>query len=121
MRFHRFAVIAIGFALTSVIGQPAAHAAQITVFCSNGIKTVVEELVPRFEAATKHTVVVKYGLAAVLKREIESGASFDVAILTPAAIDDLIKQKKIATDSRTVLARTGLGLAVRAGAPKRDI
>src|SRR5262249_23199153 len=47
-----------------------ANAAEIRVLCSNGIKAVVEELVPRFEQATRHKVVVKYGLAAALKQQI---------------------------------------------------
>jgi molybdate transport system substrate-binding protein len=98
-----------------------ATAAEIKVLCSNGIKAVVEELVPQFEHATKHKVVVKYGLAAGLKQQIESGEPFDVAILTPSLIDDVIKDGKIAPGSRTILARSGLAIAVRAGSRKVDI
>ena len=94
---------------------------EIKVLCSNGFKAVMEELASRFERATKHKVVVKYGLAAIFRRQIESGEPFDLAVLTPAAIDDLIKEGKIVADSRTTLARTGLAIAVRAGAPKPDI
>jgi molybdate transport system substrate-binding protein len=55
-----------------------------------------------------------------LKGRIESGESYDLAILTPAQLDDLIKQAK-ASGPRAVIARTGLGLMVKAGAPKLDV
>jgi molybdate transport system substrate-binding protein len=93
----------------------------IKILCSNGFKAVMEELASDFERATKHRVAVSYGLAAALKRRIESGESFDLAVLTSAATDDLIKEGKIVAASRTPLARTGLALAIRAGAPKPDI
>ena len=99
----------------------AAPGADVTVLCSSAFKAVMEELAPQFERAAHHTVAVRYGLAAVLKQQIEAGEPFDLAILTPAAIDDLIAQRSVASDSRTILARSGLGLAIRAGAHKPDI
>ena len=111
-----------GFVTMTVLAQPGvASAAEIKVLCSNGIKAVMEELVPQFERATRHTVTVTYGLSAVLKRHIEAGEPFDIAVLTPPLIDDLIKQGKIAGDSRATLARSGMALAIRAGAAKPDI
>ena len=76
---------------------------------------------PQFEKATGHKVVAKFGLAAGFKQQIESGASFDLTILTPPMIDDLIKQGRLKADSRAVIARTGLGIMVRAGARKPDV
>ncbi len=102
--------------------QPSiASAAEIRVLCSNGIKAVMEELAPQFEQTTKHKVAITYGLAAALKRQIESGEPFDVAVLTPTAIDDLIMLGKIAGQTRLVLARSPIALAVRAGAQRPDI
>jgi molybdate transport system substrate-binding protein len=112
------AVLAIVFTLSNAA---IASAAEIQVLCSNGLKAVMEELAPQFEKATGHKLVVKYGLAANFKQQIEAGQAFDVAFLTPAAIDDLIKQGKMAADSRAVIARTGLGLMIRAGAKKPDV
>lgn len=99
----------------------AAQSGDIRVLCSNGFKAVLDELAPQFERATHHRVIVRYGLAAKLKQEIEAGEAFDLAILTPAAIDDLITARKVAADSRTILARSGLGVVIRAGAHKPDI
>jgi len=109
-------------ALLLILAQSvAANAAEIRVMCSNGLKAVMEELAPQFERATGHKVVVQYGLAAGFKQQIEAGAPFDMAVLTPALVDDLIKQGKMAADTRAVIARTGLGLMIRAGARKPDV
>ncbi len=99
----------------------AAAAAPLTVFSSNGFQAVMEDLAPKFERAKNRKVAVTYDLAATLRRRIEEGQAFDLAILTPAAIDDLVKAGRIAGDSRTELARAGLGLAGRAGARKPNI
>jgi molybdate transport system substrate-binding protein len=122
MTFNRSWRAAQGLAVAMILSGPVAtEAAEIKVLCSSGFKAVMEELAPQFERATHHKVVVRYGLAAKLKQEIEAGEVFDLAVLTPAAIDDLIGQRKVASDSRTVLARSGLGIAIRAGAHKADI
>lgn len=98
-----------------------ASAEEIRVLSSVGIKAVVEVLGPQFERATKHKVTTVFDLAGVLKTRIEGGEPFDVAILTPAMIDELIAKGKLAAASRTEIARTGLGLMIRAGAPKPDL
>ena len=121
MKFNRLISVA-GFAIAILTaGSVAAQTGEIRVLCSSGFKAVMEELAPQFERATHHKVAVRYGLAAMLKQQIEAGEAFDLAILTPAAIDDLINAHKVAADSRTTLARSGLGIVMRAGAPKPDI
>jgi molybdate transport system substrate-binding protein len=113
-------IVAMAATITLLFGT-VGEAAEIRVLCSKGLQAVMEELAPQFEQATGHKVIVEIGLAAVFKRQIEAGEPFDVAVLTPPLIDELIKQGKIAGDSRTVIARTGLGLLIRAGARKPDI
>jgi molybdate transport system substrate-binding protein len=99
----------------------SAQAADLQVFSSNALKSVIEELGPQFEKATENKLVINWKPAAVLKQEIEKGAAFDVAVLTQSGIDDLIKEGKIAADSRAILVRSGIGVAVRKGTPKPDI
>lgn len=113
--------VAVALVTVLVFAQSNVSAAQIRILCSNGIRAVMEELVPQFEQATKHQVAITYGLAAALKRQIDAGERFDVAVLTPPLIDELIKTGRIAGDSRAIIARSGMGLAIRAGAPKPDI
>ena len=108
--------------LAMVASAPATgRAAEIKLICSNGYHAVIDVLGPQYEKATGHKLVVSYGLAAALGKEIEGGAPFDITILAPPQIDALVKQGKIAADTRTVLARSGMGVMVRAGAPKPDV
>jgi len=115
----RFLTLAAAAAIAAL--STAAQSADIKIICSNGFHAVMQELGPQFERATGHKLVVSYGLAAVLGKQIEGGESFDLTILAPPQIDALLKQGKIAADSRTVLARSGMGVMVRSGAPKPDI
>ena len=105
----------------SLVHAHAARAERITVLCSNGFKAVLQELAPQFEKATKHEVAINYSVSAELKRRIEAGEAFDAAILTSGLIDDLIKTKRLAADSRAPLARSGMAIAIRRGAPKPDV
>lgn len=105
-------------------GATAASGAELTVLCSNGLKAVMEELGPRFERDTGHTLVVRFGLAAALKARIDAGEPFDLVVLTPALLDDLVSKRAVAPvapDARSVIGRSGLGLFIRAGQPKPDI
>lgn len=110
---------AIGFAL--LVAPLAGYAGEIKVVSSVGLKAALEELKPQFERATPHKAVMLFGTAVPLKRQIEGGESFDVVILTPALVDDLVKQNKVRADTRAEVARAGIGVAGRAGAPKPDI
>jgi len=121
MRTTRSIVVVV-VALFCILGLcNAANAAEIRVLCSNGLKAVMEDLAPQFEKATGNKVAVTFGLAAEFKQQIEGGQPFDVAVLTPPLIDDLIKQGKMAADTRAVIARTGLGIMIRAGGRKPDV
>src|SRR5712691_10717754 len=115
------AVKAAAIGLTVMLAPTAADAAEVEVLSTNALKTVLEELAPQFEKASEHKLVITFGAAAGLKTQIEKGAAFDLAILTSSAADDLIRQGKLAAATRTELARSGAGVAVRRGAPKPDI
>lgn len=93
----------------------------LTVFSSNGIRAVLLELAPQIERSTGRKLDITFNPANVLKQQIDAGAAFDAAILTPPVIDDAIRAGRIVPASRRVVARTGAGLAVRAGAPRPDI
>jgi molybdate transport system substrate-binding protein len=99
----------------------AAIAAEIKVKAGAATTGVLSELRPQFERATGHKAVIEFGLSDTFKRQIETGEAFDIAIIAPALLDDLIKQGKIVADTRADFARVGIGVAVRAGAPKPDI
>ena len=98
-----------------------ASAAEIQVMSSLAIKEAYLELVPRFESETKHKVVTSWvGMVDILKR-IKAGESSDLVIGSAAALEELIKAGRIVPASRTDLVKSGVGVAVRAGAPRPDI
>jgi molybdate transport system substrate-binding protein len=101
-----------------VLAASTATAEEVVVLSSLGIKTVVEDLAPKFEGSTLNDVNATFDLASALKTSIEGGARFDVAILTPPLLDDLIAKGLVAADSRVEIARVGLALMIKAGAPK---
>jgi len=114
-RATMLAAIGLAALLTS------AQAADIKVITSVGVKAILEDLVPQFERATEHKLKITFGTAVPLKRQIDGGETFDVVILTPAMLDDLAKSGKVAAGSTAVVAKSGIGVAIKQGAPKPDI
>jgi molybdate transport system substrate-binding protein len=100
---------------------PACGAADLKVLSGNGARAAVLELAARFDKATGNRTTVEFAVNPETRAKIEAGQPFDVAVLNPPQLDALIKQKLIATDTRTVLGRAGIGVGIRAGAPKPDI
>ena len=88
-------------------GAPAAHAAQIRVLASNGIKAAVEALQPQLEKAAGDTLSIEFNTAATLRERIEKGEPFDVAILTDEAMDALIKAGKLSPMMHARTRRVG--------------
>jgi len=95
--------------------------AEIKVLTAGAMKSVVLALQPGFESATGHKLVVDNDTAGGLLKRIEAGEAFDMAIITPAAIDTLIRNGKIVDGSRIAVAKVGVGVAVKEGAPKPDL
>jgi len=112
---------AVLVALIALLTVARAEAAEVTVLSTVGMQPATPELFAQFEAASGHRVVVTYGLAAVLKTKYLEGAPADVLILTAPIIDDLGTQGKVVPESKKDVARSGVGVAVKAGAPKPDI
>ena len=96
-------------------------AADIAVYCSNGFRAVMEDLMPQFERSTNNTVKVTYGLSTDLERRIEAGEAFDLAILTPALIETLAQQGRVVANSRATLARSPIGIATKRGSAALDL
>jgi molybdate transport system substrate-binding protein len=85
------------------------------------IKIIMNEVGPVFEKQIGMKIDLSADLVVAAKARIDAGENFDVAILTPLAIDQLIREGKIAADTRADILRVGIGVAVRAGAPRPDI
>jgi len=119
MKIQRVVAVMIGIVLPLLAA--GAQAAELKVYASTAVKAVLQELGPQFEKATGNQLVFTFGPAAVMKKQIDEGAAFDVAILTPALTDGLATAGKIDPASRVAIARAGLGVAVPAGSPKPDV
>lgn len=109
------------FGFFAVAPLVPAQSTPLRIFVSNGVRAVVEELQPQCERAVGNRLTLEYSAAAVLKKKIDDGAAFDVALLTTEVTDQLIKEGKVTSASRADLARAGVGIGIRAGAPKPDI
>jgi molybdate transport system substrate-binding protein len=120
MNYSRISAAAAGLGMVLAAGA-AAGAAEINVTSSNALKSVFEQVAPDFEKATGHKLVLAFGAAVPLTAEIKKGAAFDVAVLPTDATDELIGEGKLVGATRTALASSGAGVAVRKGAPKPDI
>jgi molybdate transport system substrate-binding protein len=121
MRMVTAIAVAAGVSILALCGVHAADAAELKLQVSNALKTTMEELAPQFEKASGHKLVIEFGAAAEIKTAIQKGAAVDVAILTSAVTDDLIKEGKLAAAGRADIARAGAGVAARKGAAKPDI
>lgn len=121
MRIAALAVSA-GVGIVMLMSQAAgAGVAEIRLISSNGVSAVLSVLGPQFEQASGVRLVIRFDTANVLKDKILAGEAFDLAILTGPVVDELTKAGKIAVGSRADIARSGVGVAIRAGAPRPDI
>jgi molybdate transport system substrate-binding protein len=114
----RAAIVAAALCLA---GLPQATAAEIKVLTAGAFKQVVLALVSDFEKQTGNKVIVDNDTAGGLKKRIEGGEVFHVAMITPGVIDELSAKGKIAAGSRVNLASVGVGVVVKEGAPKPDV
>lgn len=120
---HSLLLVALlaGIGCQSKAAPPVVPPAEIRVLSSNGVKAAMEELKPELERATGHPVSIEFSTSAAFKTQIEQGEPFDVTILTPALVDDLVKQGKVAAEGRVNVGRVGVGIGAKAGAPKADV
>jgi molybdate transport system substrate-binding protein len=111
----------LGAVLGMVSMAQSAIAAEIKVLTTGAFKQVVVALVPEFEQATGHKVIVDNGTVGQLTQRVEGGEGFDVLVLSPRGIEDFTKKGKIVAGSSAKVAKVGVGVMVKAGAPTPDI
>jgi len=116
-------IVLLGLAMVVMAaGAPrGAAGAEIKVLSAGAFKQVLLALVPDFERTSGHKVTVENDTVGALTKRIEAGEAFDLAVLTPKAVDDLAKEGKFVPGSRANLARVGVGVVVKDGTPKPDI
>ncbi len=98
-----------------------ANAVEITVLSTQATEKAYAELVPQFEKATGHTVKTTFTGTLDAKKRIAAGEAFDLLIMSSPDIDAFQKSGSLQLGSRVDLAKSGVGIGVKAGSPKPDI
>jgi molybdate transport system substrate-binding protein len=108
-------------AAMSVLLPGVAGAVEIKVLSTQATEEAYRELAPQFEKASGHKVTTIFTGTLDLQKRIAAGETYDLIIMAGPAIDDFIKFGTVVPGSRVDLAKSGVGVGVRAGAPKPDI
>src|SRR5437868_5072565 len=95
-------------------------AAEITFLCAAALRPAMTALIAEFEAASGHHVVVSYSNIAVVSDRIRSGTGADLVTISPQQWETLQKEGKLSS-TRVVIAKIGVGVLVKKGAPKPDV
>jgi molybdate transport system substrate-binding protein len=115
---HRYA----GEGNSTVLGRHHADAAELKIISGGAFKQVLNALAAQYQQESGNQLDITYRTVGQHLQSIKSGdESFDVAVLTPEAVDGLIRDGKIVAGSRSDLAKTGIGVVVKAGTPLPDI
>jgi molybdate transport system substrate-binding protein len=107
--------------IATTLGSLAAQGAELRVFCAIGLRAICNAIAPQFEAISGHKLMMEIDLATRLKQKIDAGEAFDLALMTPQVMDELINQGKVRPQSRAEIARTAAAIAVRVGVPKPNL
>ena len=99
----------------------AAMAAEIKVLSAGAVEPGLVKLAEQFRRDTGNRVKIQFGTAPQLAKRLADGESADVLVAPPSVVDAQIKTGKIAADSRVIVGRVGVGVAVRTDAPIPDI
>ena len=106
--------------LSMIALSGAASAAEIKVIGSPGFREAYTELLPGFETTAGHHVTTVWGGVNEIAKRVADGETADIVILPRAQIDDLIRRGKLAPETRADVAKSSIGVAIRAGAPRID-
>jgi molybdate transport system substrate-binding protein len=117
----RMSALTFAAVLIAAGASRGAACAEIKVLTAGAFKRVLLALLPEFEKQTGHKVTVDNDTVGALTRRIESGENFDLAVLTPGALDSLSKKGRFVPGSGKNLARVGIGVVVKEGTPTPDI
>jgi molybdate transport system substrate-binding protein len=104
-----------------LLASTAADAAELKVLSALGMKAVVDDLRPQFERATGHRLAVTFATAGAAVERVRNGEAFDVVIVPRSGLDGFVKDGKALPGDAAVIARSGIGVAIRKGASKPDI
>jgi len=109
--------------LSLFLAMPVAnlHAAELQILAGGAMTAPLKELATQFESASGHKLVFRFGTTPELIKLATSGGAFDLGVVPREVFRDAAAQAQFVSGPTTDIARVGLGVAVRSGAPKPDI
>jgi molybdate transport system substrate-binding protein len=114
--------LSCGLALIAALSSDGmVQAAEVKALASNSVRTMLEDVALLFERASGHKVTLGFGTSAQVAKRMLAGEAADVVVITPEAVDRLAKEGKVVSGSRAEIARSLMGIGMRAGAPRPDI
>lgn len=122
--FGRWPFALVG--LLALLAAAVAPAAEVRVMISAGFYPAYSELGPAFEKSTGHRLITVRGPSLgdspeAIPNRLRAGEPADVVIMVGASIDDLGRNGLVQAASKVDLARSQIGMVVRAGAAAPDI
>ena len=115
------AAAATSSVLLFAIADSLANHAEIKVLHTTAVKPAMDELLAGFTKSSGHKVIAEFGTAGAMVGRVQKGETVDVVVVTGPQINDLQNQGKLVENSGVDLAKVGIGVYTRRGAPKRDI
>jgi molybdate transport system substrate-binding protein len=115
-------ILIVTVAIAVLLANPVGAAAdEIRVWTTRAIATVLADIGSEFERATGHRLIVTSDLPTAFQRRFDAGEAVDLLISGSSPVDEWISAGKIAANTRAEIARSGIGVEVRAGSRKPDI
>ena len=98
-----------------------APAGELKLLSALAVREAYLELIPQFEQGNRRKVAITWAGTVDIMRRMEAGEVYDLVVASRGAIDDLVKLQKVAPSGLVDVAGSGIGVAVRQGAPRPDI
>ena len=114
-------MFALSLAVALAAGLAPAETAELHVLSAGAVRSIVTDLGAAYEKETGNTVKLTFGTVGVIRAKLAGADPADVAIMTDAAMKEMTRQGAVLEGSWAPIGRTGMGVAVRDGAPKPDI
>jgi molybdate transport system substrate-binding protein len=107
--------------VAAVLTSTGVSAADLSIVSTVAVQGILEHVRHDFEQSSGDHLNIRYGTSAALLRQLAQGAAFDVAILPPPLLNDLARQGKVVGSTFATVAKSGIGVAVKAGSVKPKI
>ena len=118
---YRVALLMLAGAAVAILPITKTQAAELQVLAGGAMTGPLKELSSKFESASGNKIIFRFGTTPVLIKLVTTGGPFDLAVVPREVFKDAAAQALFVSGPTIDIARVGLGVAVRSGAPKPDI